>query len=233
MTISTSPRRRQVVISSAVERHALLARGAQRLGDLRLRDPEQPQHLPGGTRRARDGGAEAPRSPRAVAHIGCSSRGGPGSTTHGRAAVAVGRRDDEPRRGADRLEHRRALAGPPPACGWPRARRPGRGRASVPAAGAGSPRCAPPAPRRAPSRGRWKRPTTSAVRSSAVGPSPPLVTIRSHALAGQEAQRGQHVLGPVADDHGVGEVDAELAQPLGQPRPVAVGRRARSAPRSR
>ena len=39
--------------------------------------------------------------------------------------------------------------------------------------------------------------------------------------AGSAAPR--HVLGPVADDRDVGEVDAELAQALGQPRPVAVG----------
>ena len=44
---------------------------------------------------------------------------------------------------------------------------------------------------------------------------------------GQEAQRLLHVLAAVADDQRVGVVDAELAQALGQPRPVAVGHAAR------
>ena len=67
-----------------------------------------------------------------------------------------------------------------------------------------------------------KPPTTSAVRSSAVGPSPPLVTIRSHARA-EELERGEHVLRPVADHDDVRQLDAALAQPLGEPRAVAVG----------
>ena len=68
----------------------------------------------------------------------------------------------------------------------------------------------------------WKRPTTSAVRSSAVGPRPPLVTITSTPLDGEELERALHVLGPVADDERERVVDAELAQAVGQPRPVAV-----------
>ena len=99
----------------------------------------------------------------------------------------------------------------------------GRGPASAAISGSRISRSAPPAPRRAPSRGPGSAPTTSAVRSSAVGPSPPLVTIRSTPSAREEAQRALDVLGPVADDRDVGEVDAELAQPLGQPRAVAVG----------
>ena len=47
------------------------------------------------------------------------------------------------------------------------------------AAARGSPRSAPRAPRRAPSRAPGTRPRPRAVRSSAVGPSPPLVTTRS------------------------------------------------------
>ena len=47
------------------------------------------------------------------------------------------------------------------------------------------------------------------------------------AARGQEAQRLLHVLAAVADDQRVGVVDAELAQALGQPRPVAVGHAAR------
>ena len=39
---------------------------------------------------------------------------------------------------------------------------------------------------------------------------------------GEPVERGAHVLGPVADDDRVRVVDAELAQPLRQPRAVAV-----------
>ncbi len=39
---------------------------------------------------------------------------------------------------------------------------------------------------------------------------------------GQERERAVHVLGPVADDDGVGVVDPELAQAVRQPRAVAV-----------
>ena len=42
------------------------------------------------------------------------------------------------------------------------------------------------------------------------------------ALLGHEPQLGLHVLGAVAADGDVGEVDAQLAQAVGQPRPVAV-----------
>ena len=42
------------------------------------------------------------------------------------------------------------------------------------------------------------------------------------ALAGEPGQRGAHVVRAVADDDDRLEVDAELAQALGEPRPVAV-----------
>ena len=71
-------------------------------------------------------------------------------------------------------------------------------------------------------RARRTRRRPRAVRSSSVGPSPPLVTTRSIPCAGEEVERGAQVLGPVADDDRVGVVDAEVAQALGQPRPVAV-----------
>ena len=44
-----------------------------------------------------------------------------------------------------------------------------------------------------------------------------------HPLAGQEAQRRLEVLGAVADDEDVGDLDPELGQPFGDPGPVAVG----------
>ena len=68
----------------------------------------------------------------------------------------------------------------------------------------------------------WNRPTTSAVRSSAVGPRPPLVITRSSPCAAMNSSAAQHVLGPVADDRRVGQLDAELEQPPGQPGAVAV-----------
>ena len=42
-------------------------------------------------------------------------------------------------------------------------------------------------------------------------------------LAGEEAQRRLEVLGAVADDDDVGDLDAQLAEPLRDPGPVAVG----------
>jgi hypothetical protein len=43
------------------------------------------------------------------------------------------------------------------------------------------------------------------------------------ALAGEESQRRRQVLRPVSDAEQVGHLDAQLAQPLRQPRAVAVG----------
>ncbi len=44
-----------------------------------------------------------------------------------------------------------------------------------------------------------------------------------HPLGGHEAQRRLEVVGPVADDEDVGDVDAELGQAFGDPGPVAIG----------
>ncbi len=66
-------------------------------------------------------------------------------------------------------------------------------------------------------------PTISAVRSSAVGPRPPLVTINAIPWAAMYLQRGDQVPGTVADDLDHRGVDPDLEQTLGQPRPVAVG----------
>ena len=43
------------------------------------------------------------------------------------------------------------------------------------------------------------------------------------AVAGEEAQRGGHVLGAVADEQQVGHLDPELAEPFGHPGAVAIG----------
>ena len=44
-----------------------------------------------------------------------------------------------------------------------------------------------------------------------------------HPLGGHEAQRRLEVVGAVGDDEDVGDLDAELGQPFGDPGPVAVG----------
>ena len=67
-----------------------------------------------------------------------------------------------------------------------------------------------------------KRATISAVRSSAVGPSPPLVTISRAPLVRHEAQAGLEVVGAVADDEDVRDLDAELGEALRDPGTVAV-----------
>ena len=69
----------------------------------------------------------------------------------------------------------------------------------------------------------WKRPTTSAVRSSAVGPSPPVVMSSGTPVPARKSSAADQVVRAVADDDDVPDVDAEAAQLLGQPRPVAVG----------
>ena len=65
--------------------------------------------------------------------------------------------------------------------------------------------------------------TTSAVRSSAVGPSPPEVTTRA-TPRGEEVERAREVVRPVADDHDVRDLDPERASRWRQPRAVAVAR---------
>ena len=104
-TTSISPRRRHVVISSGRARAVRLG-GAQRVRDLRLRHAEQPQHpaavLGGAGGRGLNASVWI-----AVAHIGWSSRGGPGSTTT--VGRALARRHHQPRGGAHRVDHRRAV----------------------------------------------------------------------------------------------------------------------------
>ena len=148
---------------------------AQALGDLRLRDAEHPQRVAVQRRRPRQHGLHRRGRERRRPHRLQLARR-PGQDDHHRL-VRPGRP------GPARSRPGRARSPPPgpsPACGWPRRTasvsklKPARARS-----GAGSRRSSPPSPRRGPARGPAKRPTTSAVRSSAVGPSPPLVTIRS------------------------------------------------------
>ena len=68
----------------------------------------------------------------------------------------------------------------------------------------------------------WKSPTTGAVRvvggrAEAAGGEDQV-----HPLVTEEPERADQVVDPVADDRDVRDVDAELPEPLGQPRSVAV-----------
>ena len=58
--------------------------------------------------------------------------------------------------------------------------------------------------------------------SSAVGPRPPLVTMRSTPSVGEEPQLRLDVVGAVAADGDVGQFNAQLEQPVGDPGAVAV-----------
>ena len=219
---------RHVVISRRLELHALALGHAQRLGDLRLGDPEQPQRpLRVGGRAARSPRAarrcRAPRATSAAARA--AGRAAPRPSGRARPVAAGG--TTSPGAVPDGLEHRRAAG--TVAC--LRLAAPDRLRVDVrPAPGAAarrSRRCAARAPRRAPSRGPGsaRPPRLSDRRRS--GPSPPLVRIRSSPCAAMKPQRRAHVLRAVADDRRVGEIDAELAQPVRQPRAVAVAARGR------
>ena len=157
---------------------------------------------------------EARRCSARAAHIGCSSRGGPGSTTTVGAGAPLGRRHDEARRRADGLEDRRAERGSSPACGCPPRAPRGRCSASAWRCPRGSRRSARAAASSSTISRPWKRPTTSAVRSSAVGPRPPLVTIRSSPRAARNASACSMSCRAVADDDDRLEVDAQLAQAL-------------------
>ena len=227
MTTSISPRRRQVVISRRVERRRRAPLGhAQRLGDLRLRDAEQPQHVAGGTRSrppiaarkrlglarrpptsaaARAAGRAARRPSGRPSPSGRAARRGPGAVPTGSRTVAPAGTTACLRFGlADRLgvEVRPALR----------------------SAARGSPRSALErlVEHHLAALERRRRPR--AVRSSAVGPRPPLVTTRSIALAREEAAaRPCMSSGRSPTTTMCAMVDAELAQPLGQPRAVAVG----------
>ena len=150
----------------------------------------------------------------AAGHIACSSRGGPGRTiTVGPPSTGTTR----PGRGPGRVDRARAARAPSPAFGSPRAAPRGRS-ASAGRTRRGSAAIFSSIPSSRTSSRPAKRATTSAVRSSAVGPSPPLVTIRSAALGGQEPQRRLEVLGAVADDEDVGDLDPQLAEPLARSR---------------
>ncbi len=66
------------------------------------------------------------------------------------------------------------------------------------------------------------RATVATVTSSAVGSEASAGDDEVDALTGEEAQLRLDVGGPVAADGDVGELDAQLQQPVGEPRTVAV-----------
>ena len=157
----------------------------------------------------------------ASSHIARTSRGGPGSTsTVGPPRSAVGR-DGEARRGAGRADRRR----------------PARHHRLL-AVGGGEGVGVPAQPvgelrddvadhllhvlvqlERAPGLGG------DHLAGEVVGgrPEAPGRHDEVDAVAGEEAQRGGHVLGAVADEQQVGHLDPELAEPFGHPGAVAIG----------
>ena len=196
----------------------------QRRGDLGLRDAEQPEHVLLVVDRARHG----------VAERLCGHRGGPHLVQlarrpgqhHDRRARAVQRRHHEPRRRAGRLDHRRPLRHD----GLLAVRRPHGVRIEV-----------APAPHE-----RLEDVRDAALESGVKPHRTPgeaghdlgrqVVSGRTepaarhdqvHTLVGHEAQLRLHVLGTVAADRDVREVDAELGEPVGQPGAVPVAHPAR------
>ena len=153
----------------------------------------------------------------AVSHIGCSSRGGPGSTS------TVGLPGhDQPRRRAHRLEHGRplghqrllAVAGADrvlvevaPAAAQPLEDRPD------------------PLLQRRVERERAPGEVRDDLGGQVVGGRAEAAAGHDEveALGGHEVERGAHVGAAVGHDQDLRDLDAALAQALGQPRPVAVG----------
>ena len=191
---------------------------------------EQAQHQPAGRSPRQRSAACTGGVPTATSHIGCSSRGGPGSTTTAGLGIAGGRHDEARRRpdglqeiapygitACLRLESSTAAGVEV---------RPARERARDlrdPRLDGSSSTSARP----------WKRPRTSAVRSSAVGPRPPLVTTSARTLGPQEHAARRDLLGPVADDDDRRVSAAQLGQRSDSHGPLRVTRRGRSAPRCR
>ena len=213
-SISSSPRRRQVVISSA-DRSVSPLDLAQGLGDLRLGDAEQAQRVAAETASPASSTARTRLRRRSAAgHIACSSRGGPGQDDH-RGPVG---RDHQAGRGPGRVDRGRARAAPSPACGWPRAAPRGRSataarsRARIAAIFSSiSSSSTSSRPGEA-----ARRPRPSGRRRS--GPSPPLVTIRSTPSAARKRSAASRSSGRSPTHEDVGDLDAQLAEPLARSR---------------
>ena len=205
--------------SSASAAHASSGRGPD--GDLQLGRPGRRSPRAGGPRRpgrarrapprpatpgprrrrsTRSAGAPARASSAAEGRLaagppptsGPSSQGGPGQHDHDRAVV---------HQAPPRARSRRAAGPAPPPGASPASRAP----AAATSAGCRRPR----APRlhhrqrlgvEAPAAGRWPRATASIVRSSWVGPRPPVAHSRSTPPPQRRADRAHHRVQVVADD---------------------------------
>ena len=223
VTTSTSPRRRHVVISRPSSPCASSAiRSVSAISDSGI--PIQPQHLLAQLDGARDSRARMPAVATAAGHIALQLARRPGEHDDRRAAV----------------DRRTTRPGAVPT-----------GSSTV--APAGTTACLRFDARIASGSRSGQRDISgrriSAIRSSkrlvedhlaprerpddlggqVVGrrPQPAAGDDQVDAARRQEAQRLRHVLAAVADDERVGVLDAERAQALGQPRPVAVADAAR------
>ena len=213
MSTSISARRRQVVISSG-ERSASSSISRSVLASSDSGIPNMRSGL-GMNGSARASIAWTGSVASASGHIACSSRGGPGSTI----TAARRRRHHQAGRGARRgrslaptgtIACLRLAARSASGSNCIRFAKPAR-IAAIRASISSSRSSSTPA----------NRATISAVRSSAVGPRPPLVTIRSSPRPPGSAAPLQ-VLRAVADHHDLRDLHPALPDALGQPGPVAV-----------
>ena len=194
----------------------LLLGHAQGLGDLRLRDAEQAQHgLLVAGRTGHEGLERGRWPPPAATSTAAHAAGRAGPTTSRRP------RHDDPRGGARGLDHRRALGHQRLLAGGgahglgvhvgpsPHQRLDDGGDAPLERLVEGQ-RTAGEA------RDHLQRQIVRGRPEAAAGHD------QVHLLAGQELQLGLHVLGAVAADGDVGQLHAQLQQPVGQPGPVGV-----------
>ena len=208
------------MISSRSSAHAVVLDRAQRQRDLGLRHPEQAQHpllqRPGAIEhRAQRSGLDGrlPHQPQLARR--------PREHDDERP-VAVRRRHDEAGRGADRLEDRRALRHDRLLA----VARPHRLLAvGPPARPVAAQDVEDPLLQRLVEHHRPAGEAGDHVGRQVVRGRPEAARGEDHVdlLAREEVQRRPHVAGPVGHDHDVRQLDAALAQPLRQPRPVAVG----------
>ncbi len=204
------------MISSRSKPSTSLLGVAQGVGKTRLGQPEHPHHAPGGTWFGPRSPAAPPRFRTATGHIGCSSRGGPGNTTTvglpgttTPGAVPTGSITCAPTgisaclrlAARDRLEvhvveaRHQSLDD----VGDPVLERVVQHQFEAAESG----------------HGRHGH-VVGGRAEAAAGDD------EVHALVGEEPQLRLDVVGSVAADRDVGQFDAELEQPVGDPRAVAV-----------
>ena len=191
---------------------ALTPRRRERLGDGRLGRAEEPQHVMLAAGAAREHRRTASVS-RARGHRRWSSRGGPGSTTT----------TQSPRSSTSPGAVRRARARRSPRAASPACARPGRRRRTTGPADPRSSRDTLPICSSSSSSTTSGRPaaraTSSTVRSSCVGPSPPETRQRSAFIASGTRARGRRA---ISDDRDRRRLQAEADRLGGEERSVAV-----------